>query len=56
MQPWLDFVLLTLALSAGWLGWVVLRLAGWSPWRPARQAAGRSPRQLRRGLVPRRDP
>lgn len=38
MEAWLDFLLLALALGAGWLGWVLLTLAGW---RPGRRAAVR---------------
>lgn len=47
MGSWLDFLMLAMALGAGWLGWVGLTLAGWRPLPPARDAgwaACRSPR------------
>lgn len=31
MGAWLDFMLLVLALLSGWLGWVLLTLAGYRP-------------------------
>ncbi|HMQ30701.1 MAG TPA: hypothetical protein PKD53_08220 [Chloroflexaceae bacterium] len=44
MGSWLDFLMLALALGAGWLGYVLLTLAGWRP-LPAPVARARQPRR-----------
>lgn len=40
MGPWTDFLMVALALGAGWLGLATLTLAGWRP--AARRARPRA--------------
>ncbi len=44
MDLWLDFLMLALALGAGWVGFVLLAAAGWRP-LPATIARARQPRR-----------
>lgn len=44
MAPWLDFLMLALALGGGWTGLLLLAQAGWRPF-PAAIARAQQPRR-----------